>query len=67
MDPGSWPTKRNPFSVPVGFKNVQVLKDVPPLGMQFISALLGVKCELCHVRDAFDTGDNPPKKKASQR
>ena len=43
------------------FKNLQVLKDVPPdhliPAMQFISASLGVECEFCHVRDAFDKDD----------
>ena len=47
------------------FKNLQVLKDVPPdqlmPAMQFISASLGVECEFCHVRDAFDKDDKPSK------
>lgn len=59
---GSAPTPR--------FKNVQVLKDVPPdqliPGMQFISASLGVECEFCHVRDAFEKDDKPPKQTARQ-
>jgi hypothetical protein len=36
------------------FKNLQVLKDVPPdqliPAMQFMSASLGVECEFCHIR-----------------
>jgi len=43
------------------FKNLQVLKDVPSdqmiPAMQFISASLGVQCEFCHVRDAYDKDD----------
>jgi len=50
------------------FKNLQVLKDVPPdqliPAMQFISASLGVECEFCHVRDAFDKDDKQPKQTA---
>lgn len=50
------------------FKNVQVLKDVPPdqliPAMQFISASLGVACEFCHVRDAFDKDDKQSKQTA---
>jgi len=47
------------------FKNLQALKDVPPdqliPAMQFISASLGVECEFCHVRDAFDKDDKQSK------
>jgi photosynthetic reaction center cytochrome c subunit len=50
------------------FKNLQVLKDVPPdqliPAMQFIAASLGVECEFCHVRDAFDKDDKQPKQTA---
>jgi photosynthetic reaction center cytochrome c subunit len=50
------------------FKNLQVLKDVPPdqliPAMQFITASLSVECEFCHVRDAFDRDDKPPKQTA---
>jgi len=50
------------------FKNLQVLKDVPPdqliPAMQFITASLGVECEFCHVRDAFDKDDKQPKQTA---
>ena len=50
------------------FKNLQVLKDVPQEqlipAMQFISASLGVECEFCHVRDAFDKDDKQPKQTA---
>ena len=50
------------------FKNLQVLKDVPPdqviPAMQFISASLGVECEFCHVRDAFDKDDKQTKQTA---
>jgi photosynthetic reaction center cytochrome c subunit len=51
-----------------GFKNLQVLKDIPPdqliPAMQFISASLGVECEFCHVRDAFDKDDKQSKQTA---
>lgn len=50
------------------FKNLQVLEDVPPdqliPAMQFIAASLGVECEFCHVRDAFDKDDKQPKQTA---
>jgi len=50
------------------FKNIQVLKDVPAEqlfpAMQFISASLGVGCEHCHVRGAFEKDDKDPKKAA---
>ena len=50
------------------FKNLQVLKDVPPdqlmSAMQFISASLAVQCEFCHVRDSFDKDDKPRKQTA---
>lgn len=50
------------------FKNIQVLKGVPAdqviPAMQFISNSLGVECEFCHVRNAFDKDDKKPKKVA---
>jgi photosynthetic reaction center cytochrome c subunit len=50
------------------FKNLQVLKDVPPdqliPAMQFISASLGVECEFCHVHDAFEKDDKQTKQTA---
>lgn len=50
------------------YKNLQVLKDVPPEqllpAMQFISASLGVQCGFCHVRDAYDKDDKPTKQTA---
>jgi len=50
------------------FKNIQILKDIPAdqliPAMQFISASLGVECDYCHVRDAFDKDDKEPKKTA---
>jgi hypothetical protein len=50
------------------FKNVQVLKEISAdelvPAMQFITASLGVECDFCHVRDAFDKDDKPPKKTA---
>ena len=50
------------------FKNLQVLKDAPAdqifPAMQFITASLGVECEYCHVRDAFEKDDKEEKKTA---
>ena len=50
------------------FKNLQVLKDVPPdqliPAMQFMSASLGVECEFCHVRDAFEKDEKQSKQTA---
>jgi photosynthetic reaction center cytochrome c subunit len=50
------------------FKNLQVLKDIAPdqllPAMQFMSASLGVECEFCHVRDAFNKDDKPSKQTA---
>lgn len=47
------------------FKNIQELKGVPAEQviptMQFIAASLGVECEFCHVRNAFDKDDKKPK------
>lgn len=47
------------------FKNVQVLKGIPGYEllptMQFISSSLGVECEFCHVRGAFEKDDKKPK------
>src|SRR5439155_5508464 len=50
------------------FKNVQVLKDVPAddlvPGMQFVAASLGVECDFCHIRDAFEKDDKKTKQTA---
>jgi len=47
------------------FKNIEVLKDIPAdqliPAMQFIAASLGVECEFCHVRGAFEKDDKKPK------
>jgi photosynthetic reaction center cytochrome c subunit len=47
------------------FKNIQVLKGVPAEEifptMQFITASLGVECEFCHVRNAFEKDDKKTK------
>jgi photosynthetic reaction center cytochrome c subunit len=47
------------------FKNIEVLKDIPAdqliPSMQFIAASLGVECEFCHVRGAFEKDDKKPK------
>ena len=50
------------------FKNIQVLKDIPPEQlmptMQFISASLGVECEQCHVQRAMEKDDKEAKRTA---
>jgi outer membrane lipoprotein-sorting protein len=50
------------------FKNIQVLKGVPAdqivPAMQFISSSLGVQCEFCHVRGAFEKDDKKTKQTA---
>ncbi|HXW17758.1 MAG TPA: c-type cytochrome [Candidatus Acidoferrales bacterium] len=47
------------------FKNIQVLKDVPAdqilPAMQFIATSLGVECEYCHVKNAFEKDDKDAK------
>jgi len=53
---------------PEVFKNIQVLKDVPSgqiaPAMQFITSALGVRCEYCHVENAFEKDDKKPKQTA---
>src|SRR5213082_3472825 len=50
------------------FKNIKVLNGIPAdevvPSMQFITASLGVDCEYCHVRGAFDKDDKLPKETA---
>jgi photosynthetic reaction center cytochrome c subunit len=50
------------------FKNIQVLKGIPAdqlfPTMQFITASLGVECEFCHVRNAFEKDDKKTKQTA---
>src|SRR5438270_3804582 len=52
-------------SAPPGFKNLQVLKEIPAQEliptMQFVAASLGVDCSYCHVQGAFDKDDKEPK------
>jgi photosynthetic reaction center cytochrome c subunit len=57
-----------PKTTQEAFKNIQVLKDLPPgqliPAMQFITASLGVECDFCHVRNAFDKDDKKTKQTA---
>ncbi|HET9182476.1 MAG TPA: c-type cytochrome [Candidatus Angelobacter sp.] len=50
------------------FKNIKVLKGIPAdeliPSMQFIASSLGVQCEFCHVRGAFEKDDKKPKQTA---
>lgn len=52
------------------FKNIQVLKGTPANqvvpAMQFIGNALGVECEFCHVRGAFEKDDKKQKQTARQ-
>jgi hypothetical protein len=61
-------TATAPKTAAEAFKNIQVLKDAPAdqliPAMQFISASLGVGCEYCHVRGAFEKDDKEPKQVA---
>lgn len=54
-----------PTTTQQAFKNIQVLKDLPPgqliPAMQFITASLGVECDFCHVRGAFEKDDKQNK------
>jgi photosynthetic reaction center cytochrome c subunit len=57
-----------PRTAAEAFKNVQVLKDIPPEQlfptMQFIAASLGVECEHCHVQRAPEKDDKVAKRTA---
>ena len=57
-----------PKTAAEAYKNIQVLKDAPAeqllSAMQFISTSLGVGCDHCHVRGAFDKDDKKPKETA---
>lgn len=57
-----------PKTTQEAFKNIQVLKDLPPgqliPAMQFITSSLGVECDSCHVRGAFDKDDKKTKQTA---
>src|SRR5262249_38419986 len=50
------------------FKNIRILSEISAdqlvPAMQFISASLGVECDFCHVRDAFEKDDKKPKQTA---
>ena len=65
----SWGSgEENARTAQQAFKNVQVLKEIPAddlvPAMQFITASLGVECDFCHVRDAFEKDDKIPKQTA---
>ena len=50
------------------FKNIRILKGIPAEQlfptMEFMSASLGVNCEFCHVKNAFEKDDKKPKQTA---
>lgn len=60
------PAAPGPQLAEARFKNIQALKGIPAdqliPAMQFISSSLGVECEYCHVRGAFDKDDKQKKK-----
>lgn len=66
--PQASPSSASPKKAEEQFKNIQVLKGIPAdqvfPTMQFITASLGVECEFCHVRNAFDKDDKKPKQAA---
>ena len=53
------------------FKNIKVLKGTPAEQvfptMEFISASLGVKCEFCHVKNAFEKDDILPRQECLRK
>lgn len=59
------PGDATPKTAAQEFKNIELLKDIPAEqlvpAMQFITASLGVECEYCHVRGAFEKDDKKPK------
>ena len=61
-------TAPSPRKAEEQFKNIQVLKGVPAEQifptMQFVTASLGVECEFCHVKNAFEKDDKKPKQTA---
>ncbi len=63
--PQAAPPAQAPKMAEEVFKNIQVLKGVPAdqviPAMQFIAASLGVECDFCHVRNAFDKDDKDQK------
>jgi photosynthetic reaction center cytochrome c subunit len=65
----SWTVPATP-TAQKAFKNVQVLKDIPADDlvptMQFVSGSLGVECDFCHVRNAFEKDDKEAKRTARQ-
>ena len=67
---GAQPTAATSETAQKAFKNVQVLKDISAddlvSSMEFISSSLGVSCDFCHVRNAFEKDDKTPKKIARQ-
>jgi hypothetical protein len=65
QNPAAPATGEAPKTAEQVFKNIQVLKGVPAdqwqPTMQFIASSLGVECEFCHVRDAFEKDDKKSK------
>jgi len=66
--PAQTATSASPKKAEEQFKNIQTLKGIPAdqiiPSMQFITASLGVECEFCHVRGAFEKDDKKEKQTA---
>src|SRR5215813_2800345 len=62
------PPAANTGTARQSFKNLRILGEISAdqllPTMQFISASLGVECDFCHVRDAFEKDDKKPKQTA---
>ena len=59
-----------PRTAAEGFKNIQVLKDMPASQLQsamsFMAASLGVECSHCHTPPAMEKDEKPAKQTARQ-
>jgi photosynthetic reaction center cytochrome c subunit len=64
----SLPVNPAPKTAAEAYKNIKILKDAPAEqlipAMQFISTSLGVGCDHCHVRGAFEKDDKQSKQTA---
>jgi len=65
-----WEPLQPPKPAEEVYKNIQVFKGMPAPDllqtMQSFTRSLGVKCDFCHVQDAFDKDDKPEKPTARE-
>ena len=65
---GSWEPDAPPKPAEEVYKNIQIMKGVPAprlrMVMTNLTKWLGVDCAHCHVMDAFEKDDKPPKQTA---